>query len=62
VAGLRDIIVHQYFGLDPELTWDAASVHVPRLLDAARRLQASANLGTDDADGADVGEGEQRDD
>lgn len=38
-AGLRDIIVHQYFGLDTEILWDAASVHVPRLLDAARRLQ-----------------------
>jgi uncharacterized protein with HEPN domain len=41
-AGLRDIIVHQYFGLDTELIWDAASVHVPRLLAAARRLQANA--------------------
>ena len=38
-AGLRDIIVHQYFGLDTEILWDAASVHVPRLLAAARRLQ-----------------------
>ena len=38
-AGLRDIIVHQYFGLDTEITWDAASVHAPRLLDAARRLR-----------------------
>ncbi|WP_200382237.1 HepT-like ribonuclease domain-containing protein [Thiococcus pfennigii] len=38
-AGLRDIIVHQYFGLDTEILWDAASVHGPRLLDAARRLQ-----------------------
>ncbi|WPL17975.1 hypothetical protein Thiowin_03023 [Thiorhodovibrio winogradskyi] len=38
-AGLRDIIVHQYFGLDPEILWDAASVHIPRLLGAARRLQ-----------------------
>lgn len=40
-AGLRDIIVHQYFGLDTEILWDAASVHVPRLLDAARRLQSA---------------------
>lgn len=38
-AGLRDIIVHQYFGLDADIIWDAASQHVPRLLDAARRLQ-----------------------
>jgi uncharacterized protein with HEPN domain len=45
-AGLRDIIVHQYFGLDTEILWDAATVHVPRLLDAARRLQAGLEKGT----------------
>jgi uncharacterized protein with HEPN domain len=39
-AGPHDIIVHQYVGLDREIVWDAASVHVPRLLDAARRLQS----------------------
>ena len=38
VAGMRDIIVHRYFGLDAEIVWDAAAVHVPRLLDVARRL------------------------
>jgi predicted nucleotidyltransferase len=31
--------VDGYFGLDTEIAWDAASVHVPRLLDAARDLQ-----------------------
>jgi uncharacterized protein with HEPN domain len=49
-AGLRDIIVHQYFGLDTEIIWDAATVHVPRLLDAARRLQAAAQRQDSDAD------------
>lgn len=44
-AGLRDIIVHQYFGLDTEIVWDAATVHVPRLLDAARRLQGGLDQG-----------------
>jgi uncharacterized protein with HEPN domain len=37
-AGMRDIIVHHYFGLDSEIIWDAAMVHVPRVLDAARSL------------------------
>jgi len=55
VAGLRDIIVHQYFGLDTEIVWDAASAHVPRLLDAARRLQAAAPSEDDDAEAGDEG-------
>jgi len=47
-AGLRDIIVHQYFGLDTEILWDAASVHIPRLLDAARRLQQELQHNADE--------------
>ena len=54
-AGLRDIIVHQYFGLDTEIVWDAASVHVPRLLGAARRLQAAAASEDGDAESGDEG-------
>ena len=50
-AGMRDIIVHRYFGLDPEIIWDAAQGHVPRLLDSARRLQ-------DQAGGEDKGPGD----
>jgi len=41
-AGMRDIIVHRYFGLDSEIIWDAAKVHVPRLLEAARSLRDQA--------------------
>ncbi|MGA7982355.1 MAG: DUF86 domain-containing protein [Chromatiaceae bacterium] len=50
-AGMRDIIVHRYFGLDPEIIWDAAQGHVPRLLDSARSLQ-------DQAGGEDKGPGD----
>jgi uncharacterized protein with HEPN domain len=56
-AGLRDIIVHQYFGLDTEIVWDAASVHVPRLLGAARRLKAAA--ASEDGKAEDGDEGTQ---
>jgi uncharacterized protein with HEPN domain len=38
VAGMRDVIVHHYFGLDSEIIWDAAKVHVPRLLEIAQGL------------------------
>ena len=32
MAGMRDVVVHQYFGIDAALVWRAASVSVPRLL------------------------------
>ena len=36
MAGMRDVVVHQYFGIDAALVWRAASVSVPRLLAALR--------------------------
>ncbi len=38
-ARLRDLIAHRYFALDPEIIWDAARNHVPRLLQQARALR-----------------------
>jgi uncharacterized protein with HEPN domain len=32
IAGLRDIIVHEYFGLDLDIVWDVVSSRVPDLL------------------------------
>jgi len=34
MAGMRDVVVHQYFGIDPALVWRAASGSVPKLLRA----------------------------
>jgi uncharacterized protein with HEPN domain len=31
IAGLRDIVVHQYFGLDLELIWDVVKKDIPEL-------------------------------
>ena len=31
IAGLRDIVVHQYFGLDLELIWDVVTRDIPDL-------------------------------
>ena len=32
IAGLRDIVVHEYFGLDVEIIWDVITREVPTLL------------------------------
>ena len=32
IAGLRDIIVHEYFGLDLDIVWDVIENRVPTLL------------------------------
>jgi uncharacterized protein with HEPN domain len=37
MAGMRDVVIHQYFGIDGALAWRAASVSVPRLLRALER-------------------------
>jgi len=37
MAGLRDIIGHEYFGLDDEIVWDVVKTELPRLIE---QLQA----------------------
>ncbi|KAF0218063.1 MAG: hypothetical protein FD174_3083 [Geobacteraceae bacterium] len=32
MAGLRDIVVHDYFGIDEDIIWDVVSVKMPELL------------------------------
>lgn len=41
IAGLRDIIVHEYFGLDRDIVWDVVDQRVPLLLEQLRRLAHS---------------------
>lgn len=39
-ARMRDLIAHHYFSVDPEIVWQAATLHVPKILDSARNLRS----------------------
>ncbi|MDF0591378.1 HepT-like ribonuclease domain-containing protein [Candidatus Methanocrinis natronophilus] len=39
IAGLRDIVVHQYFGLDLELIWDVVEKDIPQLKPEILRIR-----------------------
>ena len=38
MAGLRDILIHEYFGLDSEIVWDIVKNKVPTLNQAVRAM------------------------
>jgi len=38
IAGLRDVIVHKYFGLSPEIVWDILENKLPGLLVVVERM------------------------
>ncbi len=38
MAGLRDLLIHQYFGIDKEIIWDIVQSKVPPLVEQMRRI------------------------
>lgn len=43
VVGMRNIVVHEYFGIDYRIVWDVVSNELVPVVEAARRLLASLN-------------------
>lgn len=43
IVGMRNMLVHQYFGIDMDVVWRAVSRDVPALRDAAELLLQSAD-------------------
>ena len=38
IAGMRDKLIHEYFGVDYDIVWEAASGKIPELAKTVRRM------------------------
>ena len=38
MAGIRDRVIHDYFGVSLEIVWDVIENHLPQLRDSIRAL------------------------
>ena len=42
MAGMRDRLIHAYFGVDHEIVWEVATTHAPRIREALRKMIETA--------------------
>jgi uncharacterized protein with HEPN domain len=40
----RDILIHEYFGVDSDILWDVISTHLDPLEEAAKRLMSGLDV------------------
>lgn len=40
---MRDKLIHEYFGVDYDIVWDAASVKIPELAQTVREMLTESN-------------------
>ena len=44
ISGLRDIVIHEYFGIDEDIIWDVIENKIPELKENIKRIINYINL------------------